>query len=222
MNASRPRAAVSSARPECDNGMSRDNGVHHRMPGPSARRPSAARGLGALVAVIVLGTLIPTPSPVRAGDSEAVYSERVDLDAPPAEVAAATWCAEDGPGHAVRRRFSGYLVFTVQCPGNNANFIQALIVADNEAGLNARLLVFPTPFPPLPGYPNDALSNVGWLEGGVLSDLFIDPEEIDGPCRHEARWRLAGPVPTPELISWRETQDCEGNGGWTVLVGPGP
>jgi hypothetical protein len=145
--------------------------------------------------------------------------DAVLLEALPAPVAAATWCAEDGPGFATRRVFAGRVIFAVECPGNHANFIQALVVADDEEGRNARALVFPTPYPSDPDNPNDALANVEWHEGGIVSELFVDPEAIDGPCRHEARWRLEGPSPQPVLIFWRETNDCDGKGGWTVLVG---
>ena len=106
----------------------------------------------------------------------------------------------------------------MRCPGNNANYKQALVVADDDEGTGARLLVFPTPAPADPDFPYDALSNIEWHEGGVISELVVDPEEIDGPCRHEARWRLDGPRPDPKLISWRETNDCSGAGGWSVLV----
>ena len=95
------------------------------------------------------------------------------------------------------------MIFAVECPGNNANFMQALVVADDEEGRNARALVFPTPFPPHPDNPNDVLSNVDWHDGGIVSELFVDPEEIDGPCRHEARWRLDGTEPAagPGLLA---------------------
>lgn len=72
-------------------------------------------------------------------------------------------------------------------------------------------------FPPT--RPIDALSNIGWHADGIVSELFIDPEAIDGPCRHEARWRLEGPQPEPVLLFWRETDDCDGKDGWRVLVG---
>ena len=144
--------------------------------------------------------------------------DAIVLDALPPPVAAATWCAEDGPGFATRRVFAGHVIFAVECPGNHANFIQALVAADDAEGRNARALVFPTPFPADPDNPNDVLSNIGWHEGGIISELFVDPEEIDGPCRHEARWRLDEPGPQPVLVFWRETKDCEGKGGWTVLV----
>ena len=141
------------------------------------------------------------------------------LDSLPPPVAAATWCAEQGPGFYRRRIFAGFIVFTVQCPGNHQNFIEALVVADDENGANARALVFPAPYDDESPEPYDVLSNIGWLEGGELSQLFIaDPEEEGEPCRYEARWRLDGDAPTAELLFWRETVDCDGAGGWNVLV----
>lgn len=153
----------------------------------------------------------------RTAAGEGDGGDAAVLDALPAPVVAATWCAEEGPGLATRRIFAGRVIFAVACPGNHANFIQALVTADDTDGGNARALVFPTPFPADPDNPNEALSNVRWHDGGIVSELFIDPEEIDGPCPHEARWRIGDAE--PELIFWRETRDCEGNGGWTVLVG---
>lgn len=159
--------------------------------------------------VLFLGTIASAAMAGAGGDV-------IMLDTLPPPVAAATWCAEEGPGFATRRDFAGRVIFAVECPGNHANFMQALVVADDTEGTNARALVFPMPFPADPDNPNDVLSNIRWHEGGIVSELFIDPEEIDGPCRHEARWRLGD---EPKLIFWRETHDCEGNGGWRVLVG---
>ena len=169
---------------------------------------------------ILLMTLgLAAAVPVVAGrGSAAETAETTVLDALPPPVAAATWCAEDGPGFATRRVFAGRVIFAVQCPGSHANFIQALVAADDADGRNPRALVFPTPFPADPDNPNDALSNVDWHEGGIISELFVDPEATDGPCRHEARWRLDEPGPQPVLVFWRETTDCEGKKGWTVLV----
>jgi hypothetical protein len=164
-----------------------------------------AAGIGLLLAI--------GASLAVAGDG----GTAVVLDALPPSVAAATWCAEEGSGFATRRDFAGRIIFVVECPGNHANFMQALVAADDAAGTDARALVFPTPYPADPDNPNDVLSNVGWHEGGIVSDLFVDPEAIDGPCRHEGRWRIGDAE--PELISWRETKDCEGRGGWTVLIG---
>jgi len=135
----------------------------------------------------------------------------------PPPVKAVSWCAEEGPGFATRRRFAGFIVFTVECPSNNQNYVRALIVADDANGGGARLLTFPTPHPG--AVESDALSNIGWREGGEVSELFIDPEQIAGPCRHEARWRLSGPRPDAVLVFWRETHDWAGEGGWTVPVG---
>ena len=133
-----------------------------------------------------------------------------------------TWCAQDGPGFFARRPFAGFTVFTAQCPGNNQNFIQALVVADDDNGTNARLLVFPTPYPPNPDAPYDALSNVGWLDGGELTETWSgDTEQATDICRTEGRWKLVGPEPTPQLVFWRDTTDCDGNSGWVVRVGAG-
>ena len=158
--------------------------------------------------------LVVAAAPVFAQDDGSVVVD----DLPP-PVAEATWCAEDGPGFATRRAFAGRVVFAVQCPGNNANFIQAVVVADDEAGTHARAIVFPTPDPANPDFPNDALSNIRWLDHDELSDLFVDPEETDGPCRHEGRWRLGGEPVTATLLFWRETRDCDGKGGWVVRFG---
>ena len=138
------------------------------------------------------------------------------LDTIPPPVKAATWCAEEGPGFATRRRFAGYIIFAVQCPGNNQNYMNALVVAGDEEGNGARLLTFPSAYPG--AEPSDELSNIRWRKGGVVGEIFVDPEVTDGPCRHEARWRLTGLRPDAVLVFWRETHDCAGKGGWTVLV----
>ncbi|MCB1486678.1 MAG: hypothetical protein KDJ88_04360 [Bauldia sp.] len=163
-------------------------------------------------AAIALGILGGAAAAAAAQDGSTV------LDILPAPVREATWCAEEGPGFATRRSFAGFTVFAVQCPGNNANFIEAVVVADDEGGTNARALVFPTPDPASPDVPYDTLSNIRWLDGGVLGEVAVDPEVTDGPCRHEAQWRLEGARPDPKLIFWRETTDCDGDGGWVVRV----
>lgn len=144
--------------------------------------------------------------------------EPTTVDTLPNSVREATWCADEGPGFATRRTFAGFIIFAVQCPGNNANYVEALVVADDDAGTNARLLVFPTPYAPNPDVPYDALSNIRWLDGGVLGEIAVDPEVTDGRCRHEARWQLEGARPDPSLLFWRETADCDGEDGWVVRV----
>jgi hypothetical protein len=120
--------------------------------------------------------------------------DAIVLDALPPTVAAATWCAEDGPGFATRRVFAGHVIFAVACPGNHANFIQTLVAADDEEGRNPRALVFPTPFPAEPDNPNDALSNIRWHEGGVISDLFVDPEAIEALAATRRAGGSTGPA----------------------------
>jgi len=177
--------------------------------------PAADTRLAGTV-LLAFGLLTPAGLPVLAGDGD----DSIVVDTLPPPVAAATWCADNGPGFATRRVFAGHVIFAVQCPGNNANYIQALVAADGEDGTNARALVFPTPYPAAADTINDTISNIRWLPGGEVGEIFVDTEAGDGPCRYEARWRLEGPVPTPVLLAWRETRDCEGNGGWSVVVGP--
>jgi hypothetical protein len=169
------------------------------------------------ILLMTLGFAVAVPI-VAGGGTAAETAEATVLDALPPPVAAATGCAEDGPGFATRRVFAGRVIFAVECPGTHANFKQAQVAADDAEGRNPRALVFPTPFPAEPDNPNDTLSNVDWHEGGIISELFVDTEAIDGPCRREARWRLEGAGPQPVLVFWRETNDCEGKDGWTVLV----
>ena len=64
-----------------------------------------------------------------------------------------------------------------------------------------------------------SLYNTDLLDNGEIAELFVDPEAKGVACRHVARWRLTGDAPTARLVSWRETPDCTGETGWTVLVG---
>ncbi len=146
-------------------------------------------------------------------------ASEIVLDFVPPPVAEATWCAADGPEFATRRVFAGHVIFAVECPGNNQNFVEALVAADDENGANARAIVFPTPYPPDPDSPNNSLSNIRWLDGGEVAELFVSDPDLPGACRHEARWRLAGGRPDATLRFWRETDDCDGAAGWTVIVG---
>jgi hypothetical protein len=157
-----------------------------------------------LVAWLVLAT----------GASAEVFSY-VDVPLPEA-VAAQTECADDGQPYPTRRPFAGGYVFAIRCPGNNANYIQALVRAADETGADARLLLFPAP-PGNEDGPLDALSNIQWFaETAEVTHLFVNPEETI--CRYEGRWRVETGEPT--LVFWRQTEDCDGNGGWQLLVDP--
>ena len=140
----------------------------------------------------------------------------------PAPVAAVTRCDETGPATTSRRIFSGFIVFTVECRTVRLNFRYEIVVADEMSGEGARLLTFPKPHPPNPDDPEDVLYNTDLLDNGEIAELFVDPEAQGRRLPHVARWRLTGDAPTARLVSWRETADCSGETGWTVLVGEGP
>jgi hypothetical protein len=123
----------------------------------------------------------------------------------------------DGPDSGVTRRpFAGGLVFAARCPGNNANYIQALVFAEDTQGANARRLMFPRPGKKSETNPADSLSNIRWFpKARELTELFVDPES--DICRTEGRWRLDAKA-QPQLIYWRQTRDCKGRSGWRVVV----
>jgi hypothetical protein len=137
---------------------------------------------------------------------------------PPA-VAAVTRCDETGPGTTSRRIFSGFIVFAVECSTLRLNFRHEVVVADDMSGAGARLMIFPKPHPPNADDPEDVLYTMDFLDSGEIAELFEDPEAKGVACRHVARWRLGGDAPVAKLVDWRETADCSGETGWTVLVG---
>lgn len=120
------------------------------------------------------------------------------------------------PPFVTRRAFAGGVVFAAQCPGNNANYIQALVYADDAQGANARRLMFPRPGKKNETNPADSLSNIRWYpKQRDVTELFVDPETR--VCRTEGRWRFDAKA-QPQLIFWRQTRDCEGKSGWRVIL----
>jgi hypothetical protein len=169
--------------------------------------------LRVLLASVGVLTLAALPA-LADEDGSVVYIRPV----PPA-VAAVARCDETGPAITSRQIFSGYIVFTVECQTVRLNFRHEVVVADEMSGEGARLITFPKPHPPNPDDPEDMLYTMDLFDSGEIGELFIDPEAKDVACRHKARWRLFGDAPTAKLVSWRETADCSGDTGWTVLVG---
>jgi hypothetical protein len=143
-------------------------------------------------------------------------SELLDLKDVPKSVAEKVTCG--GPDDGMTRRlFAGGIVFAARCPGNHANYIQALVYARDEQGTEARLLMFLRPGKKSDSNPADSLSNIRWFpEQRELTELSVDPE-ADDVCRSEGRWRLDAKA-QPQLIWWRQTRDCKGKRGWRVVV----
>ena len=110
------------------------------------------------------------------------------------------------------RAFAGGFVFSQPCPSGTDN-PDRLVYANDKNGTGARLLQFHRP----EGRRMSALATV----------VFKPAEnEIEGStrrltrriCRAEGRWRMEGKQPAPGLICWRQTRDCDGNGGWQTTV----
>jgi len=153
---------------------------------------------------------LAAPAFAQAGDSVSI--ERKDA---PRAVLEKIGCGME-PSFVTRQPFAGGQVFAAQCPGNHANYIQALVYADDAQGGNARLLLFPRPGKKSKTNPAESLSNIRWFpKAREVTELFVDPESKI--CRREARWRLDAKA-QPRLVYWRQTQDCKGKSGWRVLV----
>jgi hypothetical protein len=160
-----------------------------------------------LVLVVTLGVV---PAAAQTGDDVLLDANKGEI---PAAVIKQVNCGTE-PGIVTRKMFAGGHVFLWQCPGNHANWIQAVVFATRADGADARLLTFPQA-----GKRGIAeeLSNIRWFATrNELTSLFVDPETKI--CRTEGRWRLEGTPPAPRLIFWRETRDCNGKRGWRTLV----
>ena len=161
------------------------------------------RLVGLLLLMFVTAAFAQTDDSVSIGwkDAPQAVTEKID-------------CGME-PSFVTRRPFAGGFVFAAQCPGNHANYIQALVYTDDEQGGKARLLLFPGPGKK--SDPADSLSNIRWFpKQREVTELFVNPES-DDICRSEGRWRLDAKA-QPQLIYWRQTRDCQGKSGWRVVV----
>jgi len=182
-----------------------------RRRGPAAGTRGRRRAFALPLAGIALALMLASPAAAQTGDG------RLQLKPAqvPQSVAAQVECGTD-LDDVSRRPFAGGFIFAWKCASNHANWIEALVYAESADGAGARLLRFPRPGGVDPA---EELSNVRWFPATrELTELFVDPEN-DAACRSEARWRLTGTPPTPQLVFWRETRDCEGRSGWRTVVG---
>jgi len=146
-------------------------------------------------------------------------------EAPPAPVMALQDCAGNERAPAARRPFAAGYIFAIKCASNQENYVETLIFSEHEGGTNAWVLLFPGPADRREGF-EELLPNIRWYPdkneiGMIAVDRDPDSRPTPNVCRSEGRWRLEGKKREPVLVFWRETSDCEGNGGWTVLVGEG-
>ena len=162
----------------------------------------------------------PATAGTQLGDGTFLYDDQTPF---PESLMALETCGAQPEAFATRRPFAGGFVFSVKCPGNNENFIEALFFATDENATNARLLHFLGPDGRRADFA-DAVSNAHWYPAtNEIGEIAVDSDPDSRPtpnvCRSEGRWRLEGNPPNPALVFWRETEDCDGKTGWKTIVG---
>jgi hypothetical protein len=181
--------------------------------------------IGAVMRAIKAAMIMAAFLLCAAGGTAAQDDAIIDRKDIPKAVAAEVDCGTD-PDYATRRPFAGGFVFAWRCPGNNANYMQALVFAPREDGSGAKRLSFPDVRRKSAAFTE--LSNVRFYPAArEITQLFVD-DEAPRICRSEARWRLIkhknlkhknlDGTPELRLIYWRETRDCAGKRGWRVVL----
>jgi hypothetical protein len=112
-----------------------------------------------------------------------------------------------------RRPFAGGFVFIQSCADGAAPLV-AVVYATDRDGAGARVLQFHRP----EGRRMSALATVAFLpaENEMSGTTGRLTRRI---CRAEGRWRMEGKQPSPGLVYWRQTRDCEGKTGWRTVLG---
>lgn len=168
------------------------------------------RALAVAATILALGVAAAIAQPAQPDD---VTINKSDI---PKAVASQVSCGT-APDSIERKPFADGYIFCWPCASNHANQIEALVYATNIGGTDARLLQFPMPGQPSKVKPAPEIANVTWFpEKRELASVFVDPETRI--CRREGRWKIDGKKPTPRLIFWRETRDCDGKRGWRTVL----
>jgi hypothetical protein len=180
-----------------------------QRPSPLACSPRIKVASFALhAAVIAFAALIATPVVAQqSADIEVLTEKEV-----PASVTARIKC-KSVSGPVTRRPFAGGFVFWQACNDGGEAMVRVVYATDRD-GADARLLQFHRP----EGRRMSALATMSLLpaENEIAGTTGRLTRRI---CRAEARWRMEGKTPSPSLVYWRQTRDCEGKTGWQTLVG---
>lgn len=157
------------------------------------------------VAALVALTATAIPAAAQSSDVETLTEKEV-----PAAVTSRMRCKVPS-GPMTRRAFAGGFVFTQSC--SDGNTLVRVVYATARDGAGARILQFHRP----EGRRMSALASVEFkpAENEVAGTTGRLTRRI---CRAEGRWRMEGKQPTPGLVFWRQTADCEGNTGWQTTV----
>ncbi len=159
--------------------------------------------------------------PVAGAAQEQNTGELIGRRDIPAAVSKLVTCGTD-PDLVTRHAFAGGYLFAWDCARNPANLLQAMVFTERYDGTGARLLRFPQPRgEPTARRGPDATTEISnkrlFPLTGEIVEVYLDPVE-GGLCRFEGRWKLTGAERTPMLVSFRQTRDCRGRGGWVGVV----
>lgn len=160
------------------------------------------------IAIVAMLAAIATAAAqsVSKDDAETIAEKDV-----PSTITSRMQCKSPS-GPVTRRSFAGGFVFSQTCT-TSSDQQDRLVFATDREGKNARLLLFHRP----EGRRVSGLGNVSFASAD---------NEISGTvgrltrriCRAEGRWQMEGKQPSPSLVYWRQTRDCEGKTGWQVML----
>jgi hypothetical protein len=161
-------------------------------------------------AVAVIVALVANAAPGLA-QSSADRETLADKEVPGAVASRMRCKTPSGP--MTRRPFAGGFVFIQSCADGAAPLV-AVVYATDRDGAGARVLQFHRP----EGRRMSALATVAFLpaENEISGTTGRLTRRI---CRAEGRWRMEGKQPSPGLVYWRQTRDCEGKTGWRTVLG---
>lgn len=165
------------------------------------------RFLQMILVSAIVGTL-SLPALAQTSDDIETLDRK---DVPPA-VTAQLRC-KTPEGQPTRRAFAGGFVYVQRCMFAGRGAEDVLVFAADKTGANARLLQFHRP----EGRRVSSLANVAWnsKEQEIAGHVGRLSRRI---CRAEGRWKLEGKPPSPALVYWRHTRDCDGKTGWQTMV----
>lgn len=161
-------------------------------------------------AIAILAMLAAVATAAAQSVSKDDAETMAEKDVPSAVTSRMQCKSPSGP--VTRRSFAGGFVFNQTCTTSSGQQ-DRLVFAIDRNGKNARLLLFHRP--------------EGRRVSGLGNVTFASAEnEISGTvgrltrriCRAEGRWQMEGKQPSPSLVYWRQTRDCDGKSGWQVML----
>lgn len=164
-----------------------------------------------MIAIAMLAASVAiTPAAAQSTTAQSRNAETLSEKDVPATVTSRLRCKSPA-GPVTRRPLAGGFVFSQPCT-DGADTLIRIVYATDRDGADARLLQFHRP----EGRRMSALATAVFDENEIGGSTLRLTRRI---CRAEGRWRLEGKKPSPGLVFWRQTRDCEGKGGWQTMLG---